>query len=144
MGVEVPVAMDTAEAFAAIALGAVACDGVLGREEAHALRRHLEYRIPYRDRSDEQMGDLFDRLLTVLRQDGGLPRLIDQALPVLNPEQLETSLALAAQLVHADRVVDDEEHAFLAMLCERMPQGKERCEAIVSAIVALNRDSLAC
>lgn len=135
--------MDTAEAFAAIALGAVACDGVLGREEAHALRRHLEYRTPYCDRSEEQMGELFDRLLTVLRQDGGLHQLIDQALPVLNPDQLETSLALAAQLVHADRVVEEAESAFLAMLCERLPQGKERCEAIVAAIVALNRDSLA-
>ena len=36
-------AMTTPEAFAAIALAAVACDGKLGRDEAHALRRQLEY-----------------------------------------------------------------------------------------------------
>ncbi|MGC6482418.1 MAG: tellurite resistance TerB family protein [Synechococcus sp.] len=135
--------MDSAEAFAAIALGAVACDGVLGREEAHALRRHLEYRTPYCERSDEQMGAMFDGLLTVLRQDEGLNHLINQALPVLNAQQQETSLALAAQLVHADRVVEEEERAFLATLCERLPSGKERGEAIISAIAALNRDSLA-
>ena len=42
--------MTDAEAFAAIALAAVACDGTLGRDEAHALRRSLEYRTPYKDR----------------------------------------------------------------------------------------------
>ena len=36
--------MTSAEAFAAVALAAVACDGSLGRDEVHALRRQLEYR----------------------------------------------------------------------------------------------------
>jgi hypothetical protein len=39
--------MTESEAFAAIALATVACDGVLGKDEAHALRRQLEYRTPY-------------------------------------------------------------------------------------------------
>ncbi len=44
--------MTEPEAFAAIALATVACDGVLGKDEAHALRRQLEYRTPYKDRSE--------------------------------------------------------------------------------------------
>ena len=135
--------MDTEEAFAAIALGAVACDGVLGKDEAHALRLQLEYRSPYRHRSEAEMGDLFDRLLGVLREENGLKRLVDQALPVLNAQQQETALALAAQLVHADRIVAPEEEAFLEHLTSQVSLPLEQAEGILAAIIALNRDSLA-
>ena len=60
--------MTESEAFAAIALATVACDGVLGKDEAHALRRHLEYRTPYKDRSESEMATLFDQLLKRLRE----------------------------------------------------------------------------
>ena len=65
-------AMTTPEAFAAIALAAVACDGKLGRDEAHALRCQLEYRSLYNDSSEAAMGELFDRLLQLLREQGCL------------------------------------------------------------------------
>ena len=48
--------MNSAEAFAAIALAAVACDGSLGRDEAHALRAQLEYRTLYSSSSEAEMG----------------------------------------------------------------------------------------
>ena len=134
--------MDSAEAFAAIALGAVACDGVLGKDEAHALRRQLEFRSPYNDRTESEMGDLFDRLLKVLREQG-IDALIAQALPLLSNAQQETALALAAQLVHADRVVEPAEAAFLANLCDAMALPEGQGQGIVAAIMALNRDSLA-
>ena len=134
--------MDSAEAFAAIALGAVACDGVLGKDEAHALRRQLEFRSPYNERTEAAMGELFDRLLKVLREQS-LEVLIAQALPVLSPAQQETALALAAQLVHADRVVEPAEAAFLQSLCNAMTLPEGQAQGIVAAIMALNRDSLA-
>ena len=62
--------MNSAEAFAAIALAAVACDGSLGRDEAHALRTQLEYRSWYSSSTEADMGDLFDRLLHNLRDQG--------------------------------------------------------------------------
>ena len=74
------VPMTSAEAFAAVALAAVACDGSLGRDEVHALRRQLEYRSLYRNRSEAAMGDLFDALLHDLR-DRGVMGLVDAALP---------------------------------------------------------------
>jgi len=134
--------MDSAEAFAAIALGAVACDGVLGKDEAHALRRQLEFRSPYNERTEAEMGELFDRLLKVLREQS-LEVLIAQALPVLSRAQQETALALAAQLVHADRVVEPAEAAFLQSLCDAMTLPEGQAQGIVTAIMALNRDSLA-
>ena len=48
--------MNSAEAFAAIALAAVACDGSLGRDEAHALRTQLEYRSWYSSSTEADMG----------------------------------------------------------------------------------------
>ena len=135
--------MDTADAFAAIALGAVACDGVLDKDEAHALRTHLEYRAPYNKKSDSEMGELFDRLLSVLRQKQGLNNLVDEALPALTVRQQETALALAAQLVHADRVVAQEERDFLDTLCQRMAIPDGDAQGIVAAIMTLNRDILA-
>ena len=133
--------MNSAEAFAAIALAAVACDGILGRDEAHALRRQLEYRSIYRDRSEAAMGDLFDNLLHLLREQGVMG-LIEQALPVLSIKQCQSALAVASHLVHADRTVTAEESDFLEILASRiaLPEGEAR--SIIASIEALNRDTL--
>ena len=135
--------MDTADAFAAIALGAVVCDGVLDKDEVHALRSQLECRAPYNKKSESEMGELFDRLLSVLRQKQGLNNLVNEALPALTVRQQETALALAAQLVHADRVVAQEELNFLDTLCQRMAIPDGDAQGIVAAIMTLNRDILA-
>ncbi len=134
--------MTESEAFAAIALATVACDGILGKDEAHALRRQLEYRTPYKDRSEREMAMLFDELLKRLREHGS-SQLIQDALPHLKQSQKETALAVAVQLVHADRTVTTEEQAFLNELAQSvdLPQGK--AQAVMDAIMALNYDSLA-
>ena len=142
MGVHGPAEMTDAEAFAAIALAAVACDGTLGRDEAHALRRSLEYRTPYKDRNEQEMAVLFDRLLAKLRSDG-VEKLVDDALPVLTPVQQETALAVAVQLTHADRDVTPEEKSFLNNLTGRLNLPEGRAVMVLEAIMALNRDSLA-
>jgi hypothetical protein len=120
----------------------VACDGVLGKDEAHALRRQLEYRTPYKDRSESEMAMLFDDLLKRLREHGS-SQLIKDALPQLKESQKETALAVAVQLVHADRTVTTGEQAFLNELAHSvdLPQGK--AQAVMDAIMALNYDSLA-
>ena len=133
--------MNTKEAFAAVALAAVACDGSLGRDEAHALRRQLEYRSLYHDCSEAVMGELFDRLLGLMREQG-IDGLIDQALPQLSIHQKESALAVAAHLVHADRKVMDEEAAFLDRLAGMMTLPEGQAAMIIRAIEALNRDSL--
>ena len=142
MGQQWPVVMTNAEAFASIALAAVACDGTLGREEVHALRRSLEYRTPYKDRTEQEMGSLFDRLLLTLREQG-VNQLVTEALPVLTPLQQETALAVAVQLTHADRDVSAAEKSFLNQLCDRLSLPEGRAVAVMESIMALNRDSLA-
>ena len=133
--------MTDAEAFASIALAAVACDGTLGREEAHALRRSLEFRTPYKDRTEQEMGALFDRLLVTLREQG-VNQLVTEALPALTPIQQETALAVAVQLTHADRDVSPAEQMFLNQLCDRLSLPDGRAVAVMEAIMALHRDSL--
>ena len=133
--------MTTQEAFAAIALAAVACDGRLGRDEAHALRCQLEYRSLYSESSEAAMGQLFDRLLLLLR-DQGVDGLIASALPQLNVRQQQSALAVAAHLVHADRKVTPEETEFLDQLTSQMSLPVNEARMVVQAIEALNRDML--
>jgi len=131
-----------AEAFAAIALAAVACDGELAALEARALRQQLEYRQPYCRFSDLEMGELFDRLLQILRQQG-CDALVRQAAPLLVQHQRETALALAADLTRADHVETSDEQRFLISLAEQLEIGAERCAQILEVIALLNSDSLA-
>ena len=133
--------MNSAEAFAAVALAAVACDGVLGRDEAHALRLQLEYRSLYSSNSEAAMGELFDQLLAVLRE-RGVTGLVEEALPVLSPRQQQSALALAAHLVHADKRVNPEEKDFLQQLVSKVELPENEANMIVVAIEALNRDML--
>jgi len=129
------------EAFAAVALAAVACDGTLGRQEARALRQALEYRTPYRDLSEHAMGELFDGLLEQLNA-GGWGTLVNAAIPHLDVSQRETSLALAAQLVWADRTVTPTEQQFLQELGQRLALAEGRAALILEVVALLHRDSL--
>ena len=131
------------EAFAAVALAAVACDGELASLEARSLRQQLEFRHPYRDWSDAAMGDLLDRLLQLLREDGW-PELVRQAAPLLEGQAAETALAVAAALTQADHVESSEEHSFLASLSQALALDPARAAQIVEVVAVLNRDSLAC
>ena len=133
--------MTTPEAFAAIALAAVACDGRLGRDEAHALRRQLENRSLYSNSSDAEMGELFDRLLLLLREQG-VQGLIASAIPQLNRSQQQSALAVAAHLVHADCKITAEETALLDQLSRQMTLPDNEARMFVEAIAALNRDML--
>ena len=129
--------MNSAEAFAAVALAAVACDGKLGRDEAHALRRQLEYRSLYNSCSEAAMGELFDRLLAMLREHG-VQGLIESSLPVLSRRQQQVALAVAAHLVHADRKVTEEETAFLNQLAIQVSLPDDEARMVIDSIEALN------
>lgn len=133
--------MTPTEAFAALALVAVACDGVLDHAEAQNLRQQLEYRSPYRDLSEATMGAMFDDLLEQLRRDGW-QGLLARALPLLNSQQQETGLAMAAQLVHCDRVVQPEEKEMLEAMARQTTLSAERADQILEVIAVLHRDSL--
>ena len=131
-----------ADAFAAIALAAIAADGELSAVEARALRRQLEFRQPFRRFSDQQMGELLDRVLAQLRG-SSCEALVKQATPLLSVEQRETALAVAAHLIHADHIETQSELSFLAQLQEVFGLDAIRSASILEVISLLHRDSLA-
>lgn len=137
-----PPVANPAEAFAAIALAAVACDGELAALEARRLRQQLEFRQPYRSLSDSAMEQLLDRLLRILRQQG-CDALVTQAVSWLEPAQRETALAVAADLTNADHVETGEERRFLQQLAQQLGISDERSALILEVIGVLNSDSLA-
>jgi len=134
--------MNSAESFAAVCLAAVASDGVLGRDEARSLRIELEFRTPFSSMDDREMTDLFDRLLALWR-DQGSEGLVQSALPQLTPLQRETALAVATQLVRADRVVEAEELEFLQSLARNLDLSPGKAEFIIEVMDILHRDALA-
>jgi len=87
------------------------------------------------------MGELFDQLLLLLR-DQGVQGLIDSALPQLNGRQQQSALAVAAHLVHADRRITPEETELLSQLSQQMSLPENEARMVIEAIEALNRDML--
>jgi hypothetical protein len=134
--------MKASEAFAAIALVAVACDGVMDPTESQALRRQLEARSPYRELSLVAMGHLFDGLLERLRE-VGWSQLLSEALPALTEAQQETAFAMAAELVHADHEVEPMEEEFLSTMARQLTLPADRADQILDVIRVMHRDALA-
>ena len=137
-----PAIRTAAEAFAAIALASVACDGELAAAEARALRQHLEFRQPFCRYPDGAMAELLDQLLLILRQQG-CEALVAQAAPLLEPQQRQTALAVAVNLTQADHVQSLVERRFLHQLGDLLAIAPERVAVILDVIDLLNRDSLA-
>lgn len=134
--------MNASKGFAAIALAAVACDGAMGLEEAKSLRSQLDHRTPFASLPDQTIATMFDELLLILRTDG-LDALVAAAIPALGVAQRETALAVAAQLVHSDRVVEPDEQVFLDRLSVQLELPEGRARQILEVIQILHRDSLA-
>jgi tellurite resistance protein len=109
--------MDTPTAFAAVALAAVSWDGVLTMAGTRALRHALDYRPPFRERSDDEMIALMDRLLRSLR-DRGAKGLMEDAAAVLDERQRHTAYAVATEIMRSDGPLQEPERQILACLAE--------------------------
>ncbi len=133
--------METDTAFAAIALAAVASDGVCTREEARALRRELEFRYPYSQMNETAMGALFDQLLRRVREDGH-GALVAEAAGALNHQQQLTAFAVACSLVRSDYRTTPEEEAFLEDLAQAMDLNAAERTTIPDVLTILYRDAL--
>lgn len=133
--------METGTAFAAIALAAVASDGVCTREEARALRRDLEFRYPYIHMDETAMGTLFDQLLRRIREDGH-GALVTEAAGALNHQQQLTAFAVACNLVRSDYHTTPEEEAFLEDLAQAMGLDAAERRTIPDVLTILYRDAL--
>jgi tellurite resistance protein len=130
--------LNAAEAFASIALAAVASDGYLSEEEAQSIPFILSRMKLYENYSDDMMRRLFDKLLGTLQRDG-VGALFAAANETLPSELRETAFVVAADLVLADGVVTDEEQAFLDQLFKALKISEETAAKVVDVMIIKNR-----
>jgi uncharacterized tellurite resistance protein B-like protein len=130
--------LSPAEAFAAIALAAIASDGYLSDEEAHSLSVSLSRMKLFRSYPEDVKRKLFDKLLGILRRDGP-GALLNSAQESLPHDLRETAFAIATDLVLADGVVTEEEKDFLGQLHESLEIPHEIGLKIVEVMLIKNR-----
>ena len=123
-----PKVMTPAEAFAVIPLAAVCADNRLQPEEAELLQIHLRGQSPYREMDPAAFGTMISTLLLSLRDKR--QALVEEARGLLNVDEQERAFALAARLVHADRITTLEEASLLTEVARALSVPMERLREI--------------
>ena len=100
------------EAFAAVALVAIAADGYLSDQEGRDMTNMLSRMHIFQSYSHDVMHRMFDKLLSMLKLQGP-STLIDLAKAQLPQDLRETAFAVATDLVLSDGTVTSQEQAFL-------------------------------
>ncbi|HEY9735421.1 MAG TPA: tellurite resistance TerB family protein [Trichocoleus sp.] len=106
------VSLSPAEAFACVALVAIAADGYLSEQEGQDMTVALSRMQLFRSYSADAMHRMFDKLLASLKQFGP-SELISMAKASLPQDLRETAFAVATDLVLSDGTVAPQEQAFL-------------------------------
>ena len=129
--------MDSATAFAAIALAAVSWDGVLTMAGSRALRHSLDYRQPYLNYGQETMVALMDALLAELRRVGP-QHLMVEAAEQLNPRQRATAYAVAAEIMRSDGPLQADERNMLTNLATTLELDEADTAPVLTAMDLLH------
>jgi len=133
--------MDSATAFAAIALAAVSWDGVLTMAGSRSLRHSLDYRNPYRQYGQDKMVGLMDNLLSELRRVGP-QHLMVEAAEQLTPRQRTTAYAVAAEIMRSDGPLQPDERNILTNLAITLELSDEDIAPVLAAMDLLHADVL--
>ncbi|MCP9835214.1 tellurite resistance TerB family protein [Cyanobium sp. Aljojuca 7A6] len=133
--------MDAPTAFAAVALAAVSWDGALTMAGTRALRHALDYRAPFRGRSDKDMITLMDTLLQGLRAKGSIG-LMEEAAAVLDDRQRHTAYAVAAEIMRSDGPLQEQEQKILADLAATLRLDPEETSKVLAVMDVLHASIL--
>ncbi|KEF42247.1 MAG: hypothetical protein ER33_06915 [Cyanobium sp. CACIAM 14] len=133
--------MDAPTAFAAVALAAVSWDGALTMAGTRALRHALDYRAPFKGRTDKEMIALMDTLLQSLRAKGSIG-LMEDAAAVLDERQRHTAYAVAAEIMRSDGPLEDQEQRILADLATTLGLGSEETAKVLEVMDVLHASIL--
>jgi hypothetical protein len=127
-----------AEAFAAIALVAIAADGHFSEEEIDLLNISLKRMQLFKSYPTDVLRRMYDKMFGILRRDGANV-LLDTAKPALPYELREPAFAIATDLILSDATVTPEEEAFLSHLCQTLEISSQTALKIVEVMVIKNR-----
>ena len=131
-------ALGPAEAFAAIALLAVAADGYAADSEVQSIMTSLSRMHLFRSYPGDVMKKMFDRLLSVLQRQGP-DTLLASALESLPHELRETAFAVTTDIALADGEVTEEEEDFLNQLYGVLEISEETALKIIDVMLIKNR-----
>lgn len=130
--------LSPAEAFAAIALLAVAADGYAADSEINAVMTSLYRMQLFRSYPGDVVRKMFDRLLNLLQRQGA-DVLLNAALASLPHELGETAFAITTDIVLADGEVTQEEEEFLNKLYRALEISEEIAVKIIDVMLIKNR-----
>jgi uncharacterized membrane protein YebE (DUF533 family) len=133
--------LSSAEAFAAIALAAAACDGYLSDDEARGISLALSKMKLFRSLPNEVVYKMFDKLLGILRHEG-VTALVRAAKDSLPYELQETAFAIAADLILSDGYITEVEESFLEDLHQNLNIPDGTATQIIKVMKIKNRGSV--
>jgi len=106
------VSLNKAEAFAAIGVATVASDGEITSEEVHRIAVDLTTLKAFRKHDVRDLGNTLNKVSGHIRKRGTGP-VFDVVKTVLTKEEKQAAFFIAADLVLADGIVEEEEKKFL-------------------------------
>lgn len=137
-GTEGEATLNAADAFAAIALVAIAADGQVTPEETTALTNTLSRMKLYEGWSKEQFAAALKRINISMRR-LGITGLIAEAAKQVDSGLKETAFAVASDLTLADGVVEETEKKFLDHLQTALGISETAAVKIVEVMVIKNK-----
>ncbi|MDB9509622.1 tellurite resistance TerB family protein [Kamptonema animale CS-326] len=132
------VTLGPAEAFAAIALIAVAADGYITDSEGQAISTTLSRMQLFRSYPNDVMRKMIDRLLSILQRQG-VEVLFNAATAILPDDLRETAFAVTTDIVLADGEVSEEEEKLLNDLYRALEISEEMALKIIDVMMIKNK-----
>lgn len=126
------------EAFAAIALTAVAADGVIQAEEAQIIQTTLARMELFKPYSEDAKREMLDRLLGYINQQG-YDTLLKAAIVKLPSELRETAFAVATDITLSDGDLAEEEENLLNDLYNSLKISEETATKIIDVLLIKNQ-----
>ena len=130
-------ALSQPEAFAAIALIAVASDGNLSKKQSSDIYKALSNLKPLNSQSEDDMQSMFEVLSGIIRHEG-VNNLFDTAKDSLSEDLREAAFAVATDLVLADGILAEEQD-FLIELYQALRIQGETGQKIIEVMFIKNR-----
>lgn len=130
--------LEPAEAFVAIALIAVAADGIITESEKEGINKIFSRMELFSNYSEERRREILDRLLGMIKNKEIKP-LFDAAVAKLPKELKETVFAVSTDLVLVDGEPTEEEEQLLNELYSALEISEEVATKIIDVMMIKNK-----
>jgi tellurite resistance protein len=128
------------EAFAVVAIGAIAADGTISEDEILRTAINLASLPGFRTMDFKEMAEVLNRAAAIVKR-RGVSAVMPVAKEALSKEQAEQALFLAADLVLSDGAVEKDERLFLEELRGFLGVDESTALKIVEVVIIKNRQA---